>query len=62
MEVIETFSPKFFKVSKKTPFTGVFTYILSTYKKINRLKSLILGGYKQIVIVLGSPTRNRTWI
>ena len=40
------------QVSKQSPFPGVLAYILSTCKKRNRLKSLILSGCENNAIDL----------
>ena len=41
-----------FSLSKRSPYWRVLAYILSTYKKINRPKSLIMSGYENLAIVL----------
>jgi hypothetical protein len=50
-EFSETYLRILKQVSKRPPFLGDLAYILSTYKKRNRLKLMILSGYEENEIV-----------
>jgi hypothetical protein len=50
IEFAETYLTFLKQVSNKTPLLGVLAYILSTCKKRNRLKSMILSGYENNAI------------